>query len=104
MLSVRTLGALLGWSSDRTPRYGVLMQCANASFVLGVDDYVGREDVVIKPLTDIHPVGVAGATLAGDGSVILILDIEPLLENAAPEPVTAFAPIAPLRGDVLPAS
>ena len=93
VLSVRTLGALLGWSSDRTPRYGVLMQCANASFVLAVDDYVGREDVVIKPLTDIHPVGVAGATLAGDGSVILILDLEPLLENAAPEPVAAFAAI-----------
>ncbi len=46
---------------------------------------VGREDVVIKPLTDIKPQGVAGATLAGDGSVILILDVEPLLKTAVAE-------------------
>jgi two-component system chemotaxis sensor kinase CheA len=91
VLSVRSLGALLGWSSGGRPRYGVVMQSANAAFVLAVDDYVGREDVVIKPLTDIRPLGVAGATLSGDGSVVLILDIEPLLHAAAPEPVAAFA-------------
>jgi len=91
VLSVRSLGSLLGWSSGKTPRYGVLMQCGSASFVLAVDDYVGREDVVIKPLTDIRPAGVAGATLAGDGSVVLVLDVEPLLQAAAPEAVSAFA-------------
>ena len=91
VLSVRSLAALLGWSSDRTPQYGVLMQCASTAFVLAVDDYVGREDVVIKPLTDIKPQGVAGATLSGDGSVILILDIEPLLKGAARERADAFA-------------
>jgi two-component system chemotaxis sensor kinase CheA len=67
------------------------MQSAHATFVLAVDDYVGREDVVIKPLADIRPAGIAGATLAGDGSIVLILDIEPLLQAAAPEPVAAFA-------------
>ncbi len=91
VLSVRSLGSLLGWSSGETPRYGVLMQCGSTSFVLAVDDYVGREDVVIKPLTDIRPAGVAGATLAGDGSVVLVLDVEPLLHAAAPEAVSAFA-------------
>jgi two-component system chemotaxis sensor kinase CheA len=61
------------------------MQCRHISFVLAVEDYVGREDVVIKPLADIKPTGVAGATLAGDGSVVLILDLEPLLAAAPPE-------------------
>ena len=85
VLAVRSLGALLGWRSEGAPRFGVLMQCGSSAFVLAVDDYVGREDVVIKPLTDIKPEGVAGATLAGDGSVILILDVEPLLKAALPE-------------------
>jgi len=91
VLSVRSLASLLGWSSGAAPRYGVLMQSAHATFVLAVDDYVGREDVVIKPLADIRPAGIAGATLAGDGSIVLILDIEPLLQAATPEPVAAFA-------------
>jgi two-component system chemotaxis sensor kinase CheA len=91
VLAVRSLSALLGWPSETPPQYGVLMQCASSAFLLAVDDYVGREDVVIKPLTDIKPVGVAGATLSGDGSVILVLDIEPLLRNAAEEAPEAFA-------------
>ena len=90
VLALRSLAALLGWRSDATPKYGVLMQCANTAFVLAVDDYVGREDVVIKPLTDIKPEGVAGATLSGDGSVILVLDIEPLLKSAPVESADAF--------------
>jgi two-component system chemotaxis sensor kinase CheA len=94
VLAVRSLSALLGWPSADKPRYGVLMQCASTAFVLAVDDYVGREDVVIKPLTDIKPEGVAGATLSGDGSVILILDIEPLLKSAPAESADAFtAPV-----------
>jgi two-component system chemotaxis sensor kinase CheA len=91
VLAVRSLSALLGWPSDTTPQYGVLMQCASSAFLLAVDDYVGREDVVIKPLTDIKPLGVAGATLSGDGSVILVLDIEPLLKHAGEEAPEAFA-------------
>jgi two-component system chemotaxis sensor kinase CheA len=87
VLSVRTLGNLLGWNSPTPPGYGILMQCRHTCFVLAVEDYVGREDVVIKPLADIKPIGVAGATLAGDGSVVLILDLEPLLAAAAPEPL-----------------
>jgi two-component system chemotaxis sensor kinase CheA len=55
------------------------MQSATTKFVLAVDGFVGREDVIIKPLQDIKPKGVAGATLAGDGSVVLVLDIDELL-------------------------
>jgi two-component system chemotaxis sensor kinase CheA len=91
VLSVRSLGSLLGWQSPASPAYGILMQCRQTSFVLAVEDYVGREDVVIKPLADIKPSGVAGATLAGDGSVVLILDLEPLLAAAGPEPLNLNA-------------
>ncbi|MGE5027569.1 MAG: chemotaxis protein CheW, partial [Betaproteobacteria bacterium] len=61
------------------PSFGVLMQTTVTSFILAIDGFVGRDDVVIKPLHDIKPKGIAGATLSGDGLVVLVLDIEELL-------------------------
>jgi two-component system chemotaxis sensor kinase CheA len=81
VLPVRSLARLLGWQSKSAPRYGVLMQAATTKFVLAIDSFVGREDVVIKPLQDMKPKGVAGATLTGDGSVVLVLDIEELIAS-----------------------
>ncbi len=45
-----------------------------------VDDLVGKQDVVIKHLPDFlgDVAGVAGATILGDGSVALILDVAAL--------------------------
>jgi two-component system chemotaxis sensor kinase CheA len=80
VLPVRSLATLIGWPAAGPARYGILMQAAGSRFVLAVDGYTGREDVVIKPLQDISPKGIAGATLAGDGSLVLVLDMEPLLE------------------------
>ncbi len=79
VLPVRILADLLGRPSDGLPAYGVLMQSADNAFLLGVDSFIGRDDVVIKPLTDIKPKGVAGATLSGDGDIVLVLDMEELL-------------------------
>jgi two-component system chemotaxis sensor kinase CheA len=80
VLPVRSMARLMGWPAAATPRYGVLMQSATTRFVLAVDNFVGREDVMIKPLQDVKPKGIAGATLSGDGSVVLVLDIEALIE------------------------
>jgi two-component system chemotaxis sensor kinase CheA len=79
VLPVRSLSGLIGWSHDRPPAYGVLMQSAVSSLILAVDGFVGRDDVVIKPLAEIKPKGIAGATMSGDGSVVLVLDMEELL-------------------------
>jgi len=79
MLPVRSLACMMGWPLLKPPAYGVLMQSALCAFVLAVDGFVGRDDVVIKSLEDIKPKGVAGATLSGDGSVVLVLDVEQLL-------------------------
>jgi two-component system chemotaxis sensor kinase CheA len=92
VLPVRTLSGLIGWPQPAQPRYGVLLQAALSSLVLAVDGFIGRDDVVIKPLDQIKPVGVAGATLAGDGSVVLVLDMEALLAQAGhDDPATLFA-------------
>ena len=47
-----------------------------------VDSLVGEEDVVIKPLRDqfTNSPGIAGASILGDGSVSLIIDVSQLLE------------------------
>jgi two-component system chemotaxis sensor kinase CheA len=79
VLPIRALATLVGWEQKHAPAYGVLMQAANMTFILAVDGFVGRDDVVIKPLADIKPKGIAGATLSGDGSIVLVLDMEELL-------------------------
>ena len=81
VLPIRSLARLIGWEARQAPAFGVLMHAADATFILAVDGFVGRDDVVIKPLSDIKPKGIAGATLSGDGSIVLVLDMEELLTN-----------------------
>ena len=47
-----------------------------------VDALIGEEDVVIKPLKDqfTNSPGIAGASILGDGSVSLIIDVSQLLD------------------------
>jgi two-component system chemotaxis sensor kinase CheA len=85
VLEIRSLSRLINWQATKPPAYGVLLQTATCNFILGVDGFVGRDDVVIKPLDDIKPKGIAGATLSGDGSVVLVLDMEQLLAEPVRE-------------------
>jgi two-component system chemotaxis sensor kinase CheA len=60
----------------------VVVGTADKRVGLMVDSLIGEEDVVIKPLRDqfvISP-GIAGASILGDGSVCLIIDVSQLLE------------------------
>ncbi len=56
---------------SKGPRIGIL-----------VDSLIGEEDVVIKPLKDkfTKSPGIAGASILGDGTVSLIIDVAQLLE------------------------
>src|SRR4029079_11437716 len=85
VLPIRSLAGVIGWPMASAPAYGVLMQSSTRPFVLAVDGFVGRDDVVIKPLEDIKPKGIAGATLSGDGLVVLVLDMEQLLAEPVNE-------------------
>lgn len=82
ILPIRSLASLINWPMSQRPAFGVLMQSAETAFILAVDGFVGRDDVVIKPLENIKPRGVAGATLSGDGSIVLVLDMEELLASS----------------------
>lgn len=58
----------------------VLVEASRSRFALMVDDLLGQQQVVIKSLEQHYKrvAGIAGATIMGDGSVALILDIESL--------------------------
>ena len=81
ILPVVSLARLLGWPQERYPEYGVLMQTAERSFILGVDSFAGRDDAVIKSLEDFRPRGVAGVTTLSNGQIVLILDMKELLAD-----------------------
>ena len=92
VLPVRSLAKLIGWEARQAPGFGVLMHAADSTFIMAVDGFVGRDDVVIKPLSDIKPKGIAGATLSGDGSIVLVLDMEELLGNITSDtPMSLFS-------------
>ena len=82
VLPLRSLATMLAMPSDGPPAYGVLLQTTTSNLVLAVDGFVGRDDVVIKPLDGVKPKGISGATLSGDGSVVLVLDMEDLFRTA----------------------
>ena len=64
----------------------VLVQVSAAQTVgFVVDELLGQEEVVIKPLDDVlrHTPGMAGATVTSDGGIALILDIPGLMRAYA---------------------
>lgn len=79
VLPVISLTRLLGWELKTPHAYGVLMHAADKSFILGVDNFAGRDDAVIKSLDDFRPEGVAGVTTLANGQIVLILDMKELL-------------------------
>jgi len=54
----------------------VVLRAANREVGLIVDEFVGDQEIVVKPLSElVGPIaGIAGGTILGDGSIALILD------------------------------
>jgi len=63
-------------------QYVVIVGSGEKKVGLMVDSLIGEEDVVIKPLRDryTNSPGIAGATVLGDGTVSLIIDVSQLLD------------------------
>ncbi|EIZ78698.1 CheA signal transduction histidine kinase [Novosphingobium sp. Rr 2-17] len=88
-LPVKRLTDLFGFHADtrRTPEESlvVIVESEAAGNVgLMVDTIDDRREVVIKSLDqNLHPIrGLGGATILGDGSIALILDIDALVSSA----------------------
>ncbi len=80
---------LLNGSDPTEPRPDesqvIMVQVANTAVGLVVDQVIGQEEVVIKPLGALLQglPGMAGSTITGDGNIALILDLQGLLKNHA---------------------
>ncbi|MDR0408814.1 MAG: chemotaxis protein CheA, partial [Spirochaetaceae bacterium] len=84
VLSLLRLNQLFGIKTEQRDDYNFIVIVGTAEKKMGfmVDSLIGEEDVVIKPLRDqyTNSPGIAGASILGDGSVSLIIDVGQLLE------------------------
>ncbi|NPA95944.1 MAG: chemotaxis protein CheA [Thermodesulfobacteria bacterium] len=73
-----------GADEDKEKFFAVRVRAGDTEACLGVDALVGQQEVVIKPLSDylMDQPGFAGATILGDGSIALILDLNAVLEKS----------------------
>ena len=84
VVSLIRLNRLFGMASEevRETHYVVIVGTGDKKMGLMIDSLIGEEDVVIKPLKDkyTNTPGIAGATILGDGTVALIIDVSQLLD------------------------
>ena len=83
LLRLNRIFQLEGSSEEVSPyMFVVVVGTEERRVGLMVDSLIGEEDVVSKPLVDryTHSPGIAGATILGDGTVSLILDVTQLLD------------------------
>ena len=84
VISLLRLNRLFGIRTEEEQDYHFIVIVGTAEKKMGfmVDSLIGEEDVVIKPLRDqfTNSPGIAGASILGDGSVSLIIDVSQLLE------------------------
>lgn len=84
VISLIRLGRLFRIPTQERSDYHfvVIVGSGDKKMGLMVDSLIGEEDVVIKPLKDKYTSspGIAGATILGDGTVSLIIDVSQLLD------------------------
>jgi two-component system chemotaxis sensor kinase CheA len=65
----------------------IWVQAGDQSAVLFVDQLIGEQQIVVKPLPtylkryDIKSFGISGCTILGDGNISLILDVGSIIEK-----------------------
>ncbi len=84
VLSLLRLNRVFKLGEDDIADYHFIVIIGSGDKKVGllVDSLIGEEDIVIKPLKDkfTNVPGIAGATILGDGTVSLILEVTQLIE------------------------
>ncbi len=95
VISVLRLSRLFNIPESQTGDecYIVIVGTQEKKIGVMVDTLIGEEDVVIKPLRDkfTNSPGIAGASILGDGSVSLIIDVSQLLDLGVKQELLAQA-------------
>jgi chemotaxis protein histidine kinase CheA len=108
-MPVVDLGGVLAASGDRDPRAVVVVQHGGAGEMLAfaVDELEGELEVVVKELGSFlgRLPTVAGATIDGDGSVVLVLDLREIaVRQLAAGPAAAVPVVAAPAGRRTPSA
>jgi len=74
---------LMSLKEDGADRYLVICKIGDKTLGIKVKSVVGQEEIVIKPLGEFmgNIKGIGGASIRGDGKVILILDIPAMISS-----------------------
>ncbi|WP_407426049.1 chemotaxis protein CheW [Treponema sp.] len=93
VISVLRLSRLFNIRTNEDGEYCFVVIVGSQDKKIGVmvDNLIGEEDVVIKPLRDqfTQSPGISGASILGDGSVSLIIDVTQLLELGVRQEIQA---------------
>ena len=93
VISILRLSRLFNIKNSNQSEYCFIVIVGSQEKKIGVmvDALIGEEDVVIKPLRDQFTTspGIAGASILGDGSVSLIIDVSQLLELGVKQEISA---------------
>lgn len=83
VLPLFSLNELLELPEEGEKHFIVIVKVGEKLIAVSIEDLFGEEEIVIKSLgellADIQ--GIAGATIAGDGRVVLIIDLNSLLSD-----------------------
>lgn len=94
VLPIYRLNRIIGLAdkNDREELPVIIVNYKNRKLGFVVDDLVGKHETVIKSLAKNfrHVPGLTGATIMGDGTIILVLDIPGLVELAGSEDITDY--------------
>jgi|WetSurMetagenome_2_1015567.scaffolds.fasta_scaffold00033_26 two-component system, chemotaxis family, sensor kinase CheA len=71
------LGIRLSGDANNDNTYVLVVSVAERRFCVAVDELIGQEEIVIKTINgvDSEECGILGATITGDGKIVLILDL-----------------------------
>jgi two-component system chemotaxis sensor kinase CheA len=85
------LGSELGLSQTVQPNFVIIMKVGSHRFGVMVEEVIDTEEIVVKPLASVlRGISVfSGATLLGDGSVVLIIEPNGLSQRAGEMPQAA---------------
>ncbi len=86
------LNELFDIESHNENRFVIIINIGEKNIAIAVDNLYGEEEIVIKPLGEMlkDVEGIAGATITGDGKVVLILDIKSLINDKRNELIGAL--------------
>ncbi|HIC87511.1 MAG TPA: chemotaxis protein CheA, partial [Aquificae bacterium] len=83
VLPLFTLNELFEIPDSKEKEYVVVVRVGERNIAIAVEDLYGEEEIVIKPLGELLKdiPGIAGATITGDGKVVLIIDVNSLVND-----------------------